>query len=323
MPSKIEWTDESWNPIKAANLETGEIGHFCVHVSPGCANCYAERMQPRFGNNLRYAAQDRAKVELLLDERTLMKPLSWRRPRMVFVCSMTDLFLDDVPREWIDQIFVVMRIAHWHTYQVLTKRPERLKAYLTDEDTPGIARVELATYLLSTPKGAQDRFGKVGWRAVEHGFGKEPDHWFDNIWLGVSVEDRARKDRIDLLRDVPAALRFLSLEPLIEDLGELDLDGIGWVIVGGESGPGARPMHPDWARSLRWQCECAGVPFFFKQWGEWVWYENLSYDEAERLAAENCPGKELQMHSCGRTAVRVGRRQAGRRLDGRLWEQMP
>ena len=132
--SKIEWCDSSWNPIRARNRETGGVGHYCVHVSEGCRNCYAERMQPRFRNPIRYAAQDREKVDLFLDEKTLTQPLHWRKPRHVFVCSMTDLFLDDHLDEWIDCVFAVMALAPQHVYQVLTKRPERMREYLTDTE---------------------------------------------------------------------------------------------------------------------------------------------------------------------------------------------
>lgn len=294
--SKIEWTDATWNPIRARNRETGKAGHFCIHVSDGCKHCYAERMQPRFGNPVRYAAQDFAKVELFLDEKALTQPLRWRRPRRVFVCSMTDLFLEGVPDEWIKQIWEVMERAHQHTFQVLTKRSFRMKGWIetcwaTDKPVP-------------------------------------------NVWCGVSVEHDGFVIRLRDLAETQAAVRFASLEPL---LGPLDLAGdtwidgdwrrlvdyLDWVIVGGESGPGARPMHPDWARELRDQCVAAGTAFHFKQFGEWAWIEDRTYSEAEHDASTLWPGAKVEHHSCGRTAVKIGKKRAGRMLDGRTWDEFP
>lgn len=209
--SKIEWTDETWNPV------TG-----CDKISPGCKYCYAETManrlkamgQPNYANGF----------NLTLQPQMLEHPLRWKKPRMIFVNSMSDLFHKDVPLDYIKQVFDVMNKAHWHTFQVLTKRADRL--------------AEVAHEL----------------------------HWTPNIWAGVSVEDRKHGlIRIDLLRIVPATVRMLSCEPLLEDLGEVDLTDIHWVIAGGESGRDARPAHPDWFRSLRDQCTAAGVAFFMKQ----------------------------------------------------------
>ncbi len=286
MPTAIEWTDETWNPIRARNRETGKVGHFCVHVSPGCQGCYAERLQKRFNNPVRYAAQDREKVDLFLDEKALAAPLRWRRPRMVFVCSMTDLFYEGHSDDLIDRVFRTMADAPQHTFQVLTKRPERMLALLL------------------------------------RCWNKPP---LPNVWLGTSIEGPAYWARAELLKQTPAAVRFLSVEPLIENLGThvRIVDDMDWVIVGGESGPHARPMHPDWARTIRDQCQAAGVPFFFKQWGEWSWIEDLNYDDARDLAYEKAPGKLLEFHSCGRTSVFIGKKAAGRLLDGRTWDEMP
>ena len=321
MPTKIEWTDETWNPIRARNRETGRAGHFCIHTSPGCANCYAEPMQARlFGNPIRYAAQDAEKVEIFLHQHALEQPSRWKRPRRIFVCSMTDLFLLNHPADMIGAVLTRIAINPQHSFQVLTKRPER------------------------------------GFNCITHAFGATPP---PNLWHGVSVEDRERKGRIDVLREIPAAVRFLSLEPLIEDLGELDLAGIGWVIVGGESGPGARPMHPDWARSIRDQCQAAGVPFFFKQWGAWLPGENRHYNQREKERgmsevawhqngvwgtieperAWRARGRYVMwepdgtLHRYGERAgnyfpvsawaTRVGKKRAGRLLDGREWNEMP
>ena len=240
MPTKIEWTDDSWNPLRARNKETGHAGHFCVHVSPACEHCYAEGMQPRlFGNPVRYAAQDADKVELFVPQKILEQPLRWRRPRRIFVCSMTDLFYEGYSEEMIDQVFATMALAGHHQYQVLTKRPERMRQYLTSIED-GDTRLEGARDALIEGMAQKQHHERTG---------EDPSLWLavnlplENVWLGVSVEDRARKARIDLLRQTEAAVRFLSIEPLLEDLGELDLTGIHWVIVGGESGNGARPMH--------------------------------------------------------------------------------
>lgn len=230
--SAIEWTGTTWNPL------TG-----CTKVSPGCAHCYAERMARRLQSmgNPNYAAG----FNLTLHEHVLERPLSWRKPETVFVNSMSDLFHEEVPVDFILRIFDVMRRAHWHQFQVLTKRAERL--------------VELAPLL----------------------------DWSPNVWMGVTVENRRFVHRIDHLRQTGAAVKFLSLEPLLGPLPDLDLEGIDWAIVGGESGPGARPMAADWARDLRDQCIGSGVAFFFKQWGG------------------------------------VQKKRAGRVLDGRTWDEMP
>jgi len=213
--SRIEWTDATWNPV------TG-----CTKVSPGCDHCYAERFAERFRGVAGHAYEHGFDVTLRPER--LDQPLRWARPRMIFVNSMSDLFHRDVPDVFIDRVFDVMRDAHWHTFQVLTKRPARMRALV-----------------------------KMAW----------PERMPPNVWLGVSVEDAVRKVRIRELVATPAALRFLSLEPLIGQVGFLDLAGIDWVIVGGESGPGARAMDPIWVHEVRAQCHDQGVPFFFKQWG--------------------------------------------------------
>lgn len=230
--SRIEWTESTWNPI------TG-----CTKVSPGCKHCYAERMalrlqamgQPNYANGFK----------LTLHEDALHLPLTWKKPRVIFVNSMSDLFHKDVPVAFVQRVFQVMKQAHWHQFQVLTKRAERLR--------------ELDPLL----------------------------EWQPNIWMGVSVETAKYVQRIDALRTTGAAIKFLSLEPLLGPLPSLNLQGIDWVIVGGESGPGARPIQPAWVRDIRDQCVAADVPFFFKQWGG------------------------------------VNKKRAGRLLDGRVWDEMP
>lgn len=230
--SAIEWTESTWNPL------TG-----CTKVSPGCKHCYAERMakrlkamgQPNYANGFR----------LTLHEDSLELPLRWKKPQMIFVNSMSDLFHKDVPLPFIQATFDVMRRAYWHSFQVLTKRAGRL--------------LELDPLL----------------------------DWPENVWMGVSVETAAYTDRIDDLRRTRARTKFLSLEPLLGALPGLDLRAIDWVIVGGESGPGARPMEREWVVDIRRQCQRARVPFFFKQWGG------------------------------------VQKKRAGRELDGRTWDEWP
>jgi protein gp37 len=232
LKSAIEWTESTWNPV------TG-----CTKISPGCKHCYAERMakrlqamgQPNYRNGF----------ELTLQPRMLELPLRWKQPQRIFVNSMSDLFHKDVPLDFIRQVFDVMRKAHWHRFQILTKRADRL--------------AELAPYL----------------------------EWPENVWMGVSVENSKYVGRIDDLRRTGARLRFLSLEPLLGPLRGLNLQGIDWVIVGGESGPGARPVRESWILEIRDQCQEAGVAFFFKQWG-----------------GQN-------------------KKKAGRLLEGRTWDEIP
>jgi protein gp37 len=210
--SKIEWTETTWNPL------TG-----CTKISPGCKHCYAERMARRLKamGNPSY----KNGFNLAIHEHLIDAPLHWKRPSTIFVNSMSDLFQDGVSADFIQRVFSTMRQAHWHRFQVLTKRSDRL--------------LELDGELT----------------------------WASNIWMGVSVENCDYQYRIDQLRDIGAAIKFLSLEPLLGPLPNLNLDGIDWAIVGGESGPGARPLKEDWVLEIRDQCELEGVHFFFKQWG--------------------------------------------------------
>lgn len=210
--SSIEWTDATWNPI------TG-----CTKVSEGCRNCYAERFAERWRGVKGHAFENG--FDLTLRPERLDAPLHWKTPRRIFVNSMSDLFHEDVPLSFIKQVFATMQQAHWHTFQILTKRSKRL--------------AELAPKL----------------------------PWPRNVWMGVSIENMKVANRADDLRKVPAAVRFLSCEPLIGSLANLDLSGMDWIIVGGESGPGARPMAKTWVRELRRSARQTGAAFFFKQWG--------------------------------------------------------
>ena len=210
--SPIEWTEATWNPV------TG-----CDKVSPGCKNCYAARMAVR----LRAMGQRnyRNGFEVTLQPQMLSLPLTWKRGRKIFVNSMSDLFHESVPADYIQQVFAVMNKTPHHTYQILTKRPQRLLEL--DPELP----------------------------------------WADHIWMGVSVESTAYRSRIDLLRRTRAHVKFLSVEPLLGRIADMNLDGIDWVIVGGESGPRSRPMQESWVRDIRDQCVATDVRFFFKQWG--------------------------------------------------------
>lgn len=215
--SQIEWTDATWNPVRG-----------CTKISPGCKHCYAETFAERFRGVEGHPYKQGFDLRLVPEK--LTEPFAWRSPKLVFVNSMSDLFQPGVPDEYTEAVAHVMTKTNWHTYQVLTKRSERLKELLQ---------------------------GRLR-------FAAEQKH----IWWGVSVEDRRYGlPRIEHLRNSPASVRFLSVEPLLEDLGRLDLTGINWVIVGGESGPGARPIRKEWVVSIREQCKAAGVAFFFKQWG--------------------------------------------------------
>ena len=290
MPTKIEWCEESWNPI------TG-----CTPISEGCRNCYAKRMANRLRGRCGYPKDDPFKITFHPDR--LEQPIKWRKPRMIFVCSMGDLFHKKVTDAQIDQIFKMMThpmsgMDH-HTYLILTKRPERI---LTGH--------------------------------AEH-FTQWP-----NIWLGVTAENQQTADeRIPILLQIPAAVRFVSCEPLLSEINlEMALEDfqplspdfsknpspIQWVICGGESSPGARPMHPDWARSIRDQCQAAGVPFFFKQWGEWSpasWALEGGYKEVRAVKGKKGGGNNLPGYR--RLMYRVGKKKAGRILDGRTWDEYP
>lgn len=327
--TSIEWTDETWNPV------TG-----CRKISPGCTHCYAETIAKRFW-------KARAFTDVRTHADRLDAPLHWRKPRMVFVNSMSDLFHEDVPDAFIDEVFAVMALCPQHTFQVLTKRPERMREYFD------VLRD-------SWPRDRVDSIG-AAMNAIRGRPERQPVPVFlplPGVWLGVSVEDQTRVDeRIPLLLATPAAVRFVSAEPL---LGPVDLSSVGplrwdvltgwkpahdgwpegantdrldWLIVGGESGASARPMHPDWARSLRDQCQTAGVPFFFKQWGEWAPYRivpggDLGGDaragRATIVARTGEPNDGHFRKARGDVWMgRVGKRVAGRLLDDREWSEFP
>lgn len=356
MSTGIEWTDETWNPV------TG-----CTKVSPGCDHCYAETIAHRFAGGV--AFPNSFKPTLLPGR--LEQPLHWRKPRRVFVNSMSDLFHADVPDEYIAKVFAVMAATPQHTYQILTKRHGRMRNLLNELGF----REELAcqAVILAEKQGRTDLLDAA-----------TPPWPLPNLWLGVSVETQQWADiRVPALLDTPAAVRFLSCEPL---LGPVDLastgaspfwclghgrpsttcpndlhvqrdGGISWVIVGGESGPHARPMHPAWPRHLRDQCVAAGVPFFLKQWGEWGpadWKpQRLNYETDEQYKARadavgathahthnqladgsyhiyqpshrpwSIERSKLPAESIHAGIRRWGKKAAGRELDGRTWDQYP
>ncbi|OOG61406.1 hypothetical protein B0E46_15620 [Rhodanobacter sp. B04] len=335
--SAIEWTDATWNPLRG-----------CSRVSSGCQHCYAERVAARFsGPGLPYEGLIHpvtkgwnGKVRFIPE--VLDQPLRWRKPRRIFVNSMSDLFHESVPDEWIDQIFEVMERCNdtswnpgtrrWtfrgtHTFQILTKRPERMLAYVTERLAKKKAHAERFKLC---PTEAMQNSPAAKWAQ------QDAMHIRSHIWCGVSVENQATADeRIPLLLQCPAGVRWLSCEPL---LGPLNLknhlqsryapgaDGIfsdrtgingrlHWVVTGGESGLGARPMHPDWARSLRDQCASARVPFFFKQWGEFAPYKIYDFAPGDPYPMQ----KATVFHPPGvkpADMIKIGKKGAGRLLDG-------
>jgi protein gp37 len=336
--TNIEWADAVWNPIRG-----------CSRVSEGCRNCYAERMAARFWSGdwglAEFGADGRPRWTGRIDRgdgKKLMEPLGWRKPKRVFVDSMGDLFHEGVLREWIEQVFAVMALCPQHIFMILTKRPLRMRMLLADDGTMRKC-VENAARLMGRSRG---------FVALER--------WpLPNVWLGMSVEDQgAANERVPELLATPAALRFVSCEPL---LGPVDLytwlpmleieresrcpdDAyLDWVIVGGESGPGARPMHPEWARSIRDQCSAARVPFFFKQWGEWLPEDQFGADGDKPTAANTGArwgildragnyfaettawnGRTGKASESGEVYMyHVGRRNAWRMMDGRIWEEVP
>lgn len=243
--SDIEWTDATWNPVSG-----------CTIISPGCTNCYAMRMAGRLqamghgsyrGTTRKSGRRQVWTGKIILNERVVEAPISWRKPRMIFVNSMSDLFQDGVPEEFIKRIWETMGDAHWHIFQVLTKRPDNMARILS---APGFPILE-------------------------------------NVWLGTSVESSCYVNRIEFLRNTPAAVRFISFEPLLKSVGYVDLQDIDWAIVGGESGPGARPMDISWVDEIKASCDAAGTSFFFKQWGG------------------------------------VNKKKTGREYQGQTWDEMP
>ncbi len=305
--TKIEWATDTWNPV------TG-----CTPISEGCQNCYARRVSSRLRGRFGYDKDEPFKVTLHLDK--LEQPLKWRKPRRVFVCSMGDLFHEDVNEEYIAKVLAVCALSRQHTYIILTKRPQRMWELFTD-------------------RGFQSLVGWFESQAVRKFGVPAPDQlgpWpLSNLWLGVTVESQARADeRIPILLQIPAAVRFVSIEPM---LGPVDLTfdvgtgmghrdsllnyGIDWVICGGETGPGARPVHPDWVRNLRDQCQASGTPFFFKSWGDYCAPSQMPDDTYRAWEYEH--GTEACWENDNPRSWKFGKKKAGRLLDGREWDEYP
>ena len=358
--SKIEWTEATWNPW-----------HGCHKVSAGCKNCYMFRDKKHYGQDPNVVVRSKTKF---------YDPLKWKEPRTIFTCSWSDFFIEEAD-PWRDEAFAIMALTPQHTYLVLTKRPDRMREYLMDAYTR--ERIVNEIYSLTPREKVVGVFFDLYNRGVVHKVDPHTDREIEclklwplpNVWLGVSVEDQKTADeRIPLLLQTPAALRWLSVEPL---LGPVDLShyiafdetngdsefleangwaydswsggfmgpnthrdpcyapepGLHWVIVGGESGPDARPMHPDWVRSIRDQCQAAEVPFFFKQWGEWTGDDDLVCTPGGDLGGDMRRGKAMIMHAPGNEegyfrkgdawVKKVGKKAAGRLLDGREWNEMP
>jgi protein gp37 len=306
----IEWTDATWNPV------TG-----CTEVSPGCDHCYAKTFAERWRGTPGHYFERGFDVQLRPDK--LDQPLRWRKPRKIFVNSMSDLFHDAVPDDYIARVFAVMAYSYWHTFQILTKRHGRMRSLLSSPEF-----IELFDREFCKIPDWNDRYPDLEFVPAGHN-----DHLMNgpltNVWGGVSAEDQKRADlRIPALIETPLAIRFVSAEPL---LGPIQMDNwlamypenedgeqypgdLDWVIVGGESGRGARPMHTDWARSLRDQCVEAGVAFLFKQWGEHVTVGQMTAEAAAKYSGPAWPDD---------FPWRIGKKAAGRELDGRTWDQYP
>ncbi len=353
--TSIEWTKgddgsagASWNPIQAlvappaSMSERTLIGHHCEHVSKGCIGCYAEGINLRLGTKLAFKAQNRKTPVILLNEEVLRQPLRWRRPRRVFVCSMTDLFGDWVKDEWIAAIFAVMALARQHTFIILTKRPERMRQWLIANQGQ-----------LDLVDAAMDRIAPAFWHDREL---QDVGGWpLSNVWAGVSAEDQPTADqRIPILLESPAVVRWVSLEPLIGPIDLLSVQRpvgrcwLDWVVVGGAS-KGMRDVEPPickvaWVRALQEQCNSAGVDFFLKQWGEWVEFRQVGafdwlnatpqrpgykgptlgrlYDR-DALPMFRRRALASRIDDNGEIYVRLGKKKSGALLDGQLRRQFP
>lgn len=347
--STIEWLARpgtkpaTWNPIRAVNKKTGRLGWHCVHMNEACRFCYAERMNlnprnlPFGGTGLPFKPGhlSNGNIEVFLDDKVLLEPLFWSRPRTIFPCSMTDLHGEWVKQEWLDRIYAVMALTPQHDYLVLTKRAPRRREYLTDANVRGV----ICDTARDLSAALRRNINVDGMHAT----------WpLPNVWHGSSASDQLELEcQIGDVIATPAAVRFISLEPLLApiDLRSLKKPGIvdpfdalvgatwstlrdgsrfysgaprqcdvarlNWIIVGGESGPNARPMHPDWARSLRDQCAAAGVAFFFKQWGRFA------------PTRDSGPPEPGDIRKTGDRMVDVGKKRSGRLLDGREHSEWP
>jgi len=383
----ISWTDETWNPIRARYWEIQNngsgrerLGWHCEKVSAACKHCYAEAMNLRLGTGLDYKPGNlfreekrgfcNGEAEVFLDEKMLLSPLHWRKPRRIFTSSMTDIFGGWVKDEWLDRIWAVMALCPQHTFLPLTKRPKRMRYYMTRPHRPGQfitilddgTRIDTPSAHICVRSAMCDLLPKAPPQALDFAAKWADDHYPDgdgflrrwplpNVWPGVTAEDQATaNERIPDLLATPAAKRFVSIEPILGQIdltkiqtvingnsgvknaltGDFWIPGCGsissttlrggpkldWVICGGESGPKARPSHPNWYRSLRDQCAAAGVPFFFKQQGNWAFCDGW-----EEWVPE--PEPRIHIWPDGEMSALVGKKCAGRLLDGRLHNEFP
>lgn len=309
--TKIEWSEATWN-----------VASGCTRVSDGCTHCYIERTPPFRMAHRRFDGDGIGSTTgVVLHPERLTIPLRWRKPRRIFVCSLADLFHDQVPDDYIAHTFAVMQSCAAHTFQVLTKRPARMRSLLSSAEFWS-AVTDFGSIVMGQKPSRPQLWPDHG---QKHGF-------LPNVWAGTTVESSQYLWRVDKLRETPAAVRWLSLEPLLGPLPDLDLTGIDWVVTGGESGPGARPAHPDWFRSIRDQCVAAGVAYLHKQNGEWVPKDGLNYSEGNGRRLRYA---RVYLRPDGTQAVfgdggwpgecmeRVGKKRAGRELDGRTWDQYP
>lgn len=348
--TKIEWADASLNPIRAIHRTTGKIGWHCTHVSEGCRQCYAEGMNRRLGTGLPYKPGYEMDVGIYVDTEQLEKLLRWRRPRRVFLGSMTDIAGEFVTEEMFAEVLAWCAAAYWHDILLLTKRPARLRDLLSRTDVREMAEAHMSS--IDTMAGAIGLYDPLArrsddWRAKVPCLTDAAAWPLPNLWIGTSVEDQASaSERIPYLIATPAVVRWVSAEPLLGPVfpwlpsiaaatwkltaPDFVRPGVDWIVAGGESGPNARPCHPDWLRSLRDQSAAAGVPFFFKQWGEWApavgfreilrfrgrpWV-NVSADGAVDSAPSGCglsPGDVFLL----------GKKRAGRLLDDREHQDFP
>lgn len=315
--TSIEWAvhpetgkGASWNPVRARHHVTGKVGWHCTHVSPGCINCYAEGINKRLGTGLPYKLGHEKDIEVFLDEKTLLQPLRWKASRGIFVGSMTDLFGDFVTDTMLDRIFAVMALCPQHVFMALTKRSARMRAYCENHGIyPRVIRIGEAARSLALKAGVP----VTEWP------------WpLPHVWCGVSVEDQQRADeRRDDLRTLAEQgwTTFCSYEPALERVDWSGWEFLRWLICGGESGPNARPMHHDSPRGARDWSAAHGVPYFFKQHGEWIGVADLRHIPGGRGpgfgAYDHC------QYDMEHEAVRVGKTRAGRLLEGREHNEMP
>ena len=364
---KIQWLNlpgykgETWNPIAG-----------CTKISEGCENCYAEKMAVRLaamaikhvkpmsvGKYVKVIQGRKWDGNTFMNEEELLIPLSWKQPRVVFVCSMGDLFHENTPFEWVDRVMAIAAVLPSHIFIVLTKRAKRMAEYFGQGKENLVKRWEDATYELGIADKNEDPDAAACFLYNRCLSGAKVPSWgwpLSNVWVGVTAENQERaNERVPWLLQVPAAVKFVSVEPM---LGPVDFEKVeitkvlgnnafglisfskinhlDWVICGGESGHKARPLHPDWVRGLRDQCGQAGVPFFFKQWGEWIPLDQYNGDERRTVKQENI----ISMSSYGdygpflktdymidernyKTICKIGRKAAGNELDGRRWEEYP